>query len=400
MNIKLGERDYLSIAINYAKERKNLSRAMQAQASRFLDDLESVDSVVFDFRLDEDQAIKCCKYIEQHKHTVGRWAANKEYIVLEPWQVFFFVNVFGWVHKDDHTLRFKKIALSAGRKNGLTIMSHLMASTALHFGLYEKVFNTNKNKRAFEFSKKSFERIALDSSVRIQASVNSKLRPASLEIIDESKGGTFDNTPNPQCIFTNDSEQAELSVEKADRIDRFPDNEFVCLYNCDAADNLDDSSIWVRANPNINVSVNFGFLVEQSKKKDRFRKHFIIKHLNVKNHPEVNDIQNRADAAERKRKSRARLAKLGIKPVQVNLAESEIETLDMLCSVRAGEGKQPYSYDEYISTLIRRDKERLDKQIESAQCTMCNLPLPTGCGGVNSGTSVCYKYKLNNRLAL
>ena len=110
--------------------------------------------------------------------------------------------------------------------------------------------------------------------------------------------------------------------------------------------------------------------------------------------------QKRSAAAERKRKSRERLAKLGVKPVQVNLAESEIENLDMLCKVRAGEGKQPYSYDEYISTLIRRDKERLDKQIESAQCTMCNLPLPTGCGGVNSGTSACYKYKLNNRLAL
>ncbi|MFK3873090.1 hypothetical protein [Pseudoalteromonas rhizosphaerae] len=110
--------------------------------------------------------------------------------------------------------------------------------------------------------------------------------------------------------------------------------------------------------------------------------------------------KQRATAAERKRKSRERLAQLGIKPVQVNLAESEIETLDMLCKVRAGEGKQPYSYDEYISTLIRRDKERLTEQLKSAQCAMCKLPLPTGCGGVNSGTSACYKYKLNNRLAL
>lgn len=73
--------------------------------------------------------------------------------------------------------------------------------------------------------------------------------------------------------------------------------------------------------------------------------------------------QKRIDAAERKRKSRARRAKFNIKRVEVGLSESERETLTMLCQVRAGEGKEPYSVDEYISTLIRRDKERLEKQL-------------------------------------
>lgn len=73
--------------------------------------------------------------------------------------------------------------------------------------------------------------------------------------------------------------------------------------------------------------------------------------------------QKRLDAAERKRKSRARRAKFNIKRVEVSLSESERETLAMLCQVRAGEGKEPYSVDEYISTLIRRDKERLEQQL-------------------------------------
>lgn len=73
--------------------------------------------------------------------------------------------------------------------------------------------------------------------------------------------------------------------------------------------------------------------------------------------------QKRIDAAERKRKSRARLAKFNIKRVEVSLSESERETLTTLCQVRAGEGKEPYSVDEYLSTLIRRDKERLEKQL-------------------------------------
>lgn len=73
--------------------------------------------------------------------------------------------------------------------------------------------------------------------------------------------------------------------------------------------------------------------------------------------------EKRAAAAERKRKSRARRAKFNIKRIEVGLSESERETLAMLCQVRAGEGKEPYSVDEYISTLIRRDKERLEKQL-------------------------------------
>lgn len=73
--------------------------------------------------------------------------------------------------------------------------------------------------------------------------------------------------------------------------------------------------------------------------------------------------EKRAAAAERKRKSRARRAKFNIKRVEVSLSESERETLAMLCQFRAGEGKEPYSVDEYLSTLIRRDKERLERQL-------------------------------------
>lgn len=81
--------------------------------------------------------------------------------------------------------------------------------------------------------------------------------------------------------------------------------------------------------------------------------------------------EKRADAAERKRKSRARLAKFNIKRIEVGLSESERETLAMLCQVRAGEGKEPYSVDEYISTLIRRDKERLAQQLADPTTAGC-----------------------------
>lgn len=114
----------------------------------------------------------------------------------------------------------------------------------------------------------------------------------------------------------------------------------------------------------------------------------------------MNTEKTRKAAAERKRKSRERLAKFGVKRIEVNLAESERATLTMLCRLRAGEGKEPYSIDEYVSTLIRRDKERLDEQLKGAQCSKCKMELPAGCSGVNSGNPDCYNSVLINRFRL
>ncbi|EGI72860.1 phage terminase large subunit [Pseudoalteromonas distincta] len=367
-NIKLGQRDYIQIAIDYATNQESLCDAMRLQTTQFLANRAAALSAEFSFRLNEDQAINCCAYIETHKHTMGSWAVNKENIKLEPWQVFFFVNVFGWVCKTTGDLRYKKVALSAGRKNGLTIMSHLMASTALHFGIYERAFTTAKGSRhAFDCLVRRFEKIKLNDSLKMLGQPATKLKVTALELIDETRDAVFDSTLNAQGIFCRDSNQAELSIKRALKKGYFPENEFVCLYNLDSFDDLNKPETWVKANPNINVSVVKAYLLHQSEQTEAGRRrHFILSNMNVKNCPELDLVEKkRADAAERKRKSRERLAKFGVKRVEVGLSESERETLAMLCQVRAGEGKEPYSVDEYISTLIRRDKERLEQQLAS-----------------------------------
>jgi hypothetical protein len=58
------------------------------------------------------------------------------------------------------------------------------------------------------------------------------------------------------------------------------------------------------------------------------------------------------DAKARKEAQRARQATLGIKRVEVKLFAREREQLETLR--RAGSG-EPYSADEYIGTLLRRD---------------------------------------------
>ncbi|EPC4028509.1 hypothetical protein ACRZOU_004324 [Aeromonas salmonicida] len=109
-----------------------------------------------------------------------------------------------------------------------------------------------------------------------------------------------------------------------------------------------------------------------------------------------------SDATKRKQAQRARRAALGIKRVEVALSERERQQLDHLRIARAGSG-EPYSADEYISTLIRRDWERwLEQEAELKQqtCQNCEYALPKGCGGAFKGEPECWHTQGDKTLAL
>ncbi|WP_429121021.1 hypothetical protein [Aeromonas veronii] len=107
-------------------------------------------------------------------------------------------------------------------------------------------------------------------------------------------------------------------------------------------------------------------------------------------------------ATKRKQAQRVRWAALGIKRVEVALSERERQQLETLRITRAGSG-EPYSADEYISTLIRRDWERwLEQEAELKQllCQNCECALPEGCGGTFKGESACWHTTGSHALAL
>lgn len=60
---------------------------------------------------------RICGFAELMPHIKGDWAARGELITLEPWQVFNFGSIFGWVHRDTHKRRFRKADLYVPRKN-------------------------------------------------------------------------------------------------------------------------------------------------------------------------------------------------------------------------------------------------------------------------------------------
>lgn len=107
-----------------------------------------------------------------------------------------------------------------------------------------------------------------------------------------------------------------------------------------------------------------------------------------------------ATAKERKQKSRERQKAMDIKVVEVKLSATERETLLHLCEVRGGI-TGAYEMSEYISTLIRRDKERLAAQLaELGHCDFCDRPKPEGCGGKWKGLRDCYHTVERKKISL
>lgn len=108
------------------------------------------------------------------------------------------------------------------------------------------------------------------------------------------------------------------------------------------------------------------------------------------------------DSATRKQRQRQRQAAMGIQRVEVLLSTREREQLETLRRARAGSG-DPYSADEYISTLLRRDWERWQQQQEELAvqtCHNCECALPEGCGGTFKGEAACWHTQGDKAIAL
>lgn len=118
-------RDYAGIAERYARDvtkgKIPAGKMVRLQCQRFLDELKLSRTAAFPYRFDKTKADRVCKFIERLPHSKGKWAAKRERIVLEPWQVFAIAVPFGWVHKAGNRKdlrRFRLIVIVVPRKNG------------------------------------------------------------------------------------------------------------------------------------------------------------------------------------------------------------------------------------------------------------------------------------------
>ncbi|MFA5824803.1 MAG: terminase TerL endonuclease subunit [Gallionellaceae bacterium] len=126
----MSEKDFAAIATQYARDvvegRQIACKWVRLACQRHLNDLARAEAgwiYQFNPKLEDNKgktyrpAQRICEFAERMPHIKGAWAGRGEKIKLQPWQVFIFACVFGWITTATKTRRFRVVDLFVPRKN-------------------------------------------------------------------------------------------------------------------------------------------------------------------------------------------------------------------------------------------------------------------------------------------
>lgn len=250
-------------------------------------------------------AIRFFRYL---RHAKGEWARKP--IELAPWQAFCVGSVFGW-ERADGTRRFKVANLVVAKKNGKSVLLSgiglyaLLADGEMGAEVYSTATARDQARIIFDaasrmvavspdLSKKvrrfklnlsvdetasKFEPISSDdktgdglnpSCVLIDELHRHKSR-AMLDLMEHGTGARLQpmvwiistsGDDNPVSAFNTEFEYAEKVVLGVVEDEHY----FAYLAVLDKEDRWDDPAVWIKANPNLDVSVKLDDLKRQSQK--------------------------------------------------------------------------------------------------------------------------------------
>ena len=274
---------------------------------------------------DEELAHRPIRFIEKFcKPSKG---ANNQ-LILQPWQHFIIGSLFGWVHKEKKLRRFKEALVFVGRKNGKTTTIsglanygvsqdgengaeiHMLANTMKQARL---LFDESKAMiKASPVLKKNFrslrDAIHYDktiSKIEPQASDSEKLDGLNthigifdeihefkdyklISVIKNSRAARL----QPLLIYITTA-GFQLNGPLVDMVEAGKDTlngiiederTFYYLASLDDEDDINDSENWIKANPNIGVSIDIEVMKEEWIKAKRIpaeRGDFITKRFNI-----------------------------------------------------------------------------------------------------------------------
>ena len=316
---------HVAMALDYANDVVSgdivACKYVQLGCQRFLDDLERD----WHYTLDCYEAERVCNYIEELPHIKGEWAKKGLKITLEPWQVFGLVNVFGW--RDPNGLRrFKTWYEEVARKNAKSTKAAGVGLYMLHEDgeagaeVYSAATTRKQAKIVFETARLMAMRTH-SLPVEVRAHTISHIDTASKFEALHAQGETLDGL-NVQCVL-NDELHAWTKRSVYDVLETATgsreqplmfnittagnnaegicyelrgylvrilqgqitdDSFFGMIYTLDDGDDWADRSVWLKANPNLGVSVYPMDLETQAKKAGEVvsqQNAFLTKRMNV-----------------------------------------------------------------------------------------------------------------------
>jgi phage terminase large subunit-like protein len=286
----------------------------KAAARRHLDDLERESTS--DFYFDDGAVEHVCAFVEALPQIKGEWARRREYVRLQDWQVFILAVIFGWKRRADGMRRFRIAYVECARKNGKStllaaIALYLLAadgetgaevyslattrdqaaivfSTAKQMSLREPDFReafaveVNAHNLWIEESGSKLQALSADGSVldglNISGAIVDELHAhPTREVWDVIETATGSRTqPLITTITTAGTNRAGICYEQRSYVCRIlnstlrahkglgyreegdsaeDDSYFGIIFTLDEDDDWTDESVWIKANPNLGVSV-------------------------------------------------------------------------------------------------------------------------------------------------
>lgn len=300
---------------------------VKAATRRHLGDLERQHEKTYPFRFDESLGGRVCRFIEQLPHIKGPKAGTN--ILLEPWQCFILVCVFGWIRKDTGKRRFRRVYIEVPRGNAKSTLSSgvgLYCLTAdgeggaevysaattrdqarIVFSVAQQMVRKRPQmmatlgaeshahaisviKSASKFEALSAEGNSLDG-LNIHVAIVDELHAhKTREVYDVLETGTGKREQSLLwTITTAGSNRAGICYEVRTYLTKlldgvFEDDSFFgIIYTIDDADEWTDPASWVKANPNWSISVMpevVAQLAQKAMQMPAAQNNFKTKHLN------------------------------------------------------------------------------------------------------------------------
>lgn len=306
------EHDYCATALAYCRDvvsgRQLACELVKMACQRQLDDLHKFEHKKrYLYSWQPELANRICRFIERMPHVKGEWAKHNQSIELEPWQCFLLTTPFGWVRKSDGMRRFRRGYIRIARKNGKSILS-------AGIGLYMLTADEESGAEVYAAATTWAQSAIAWSMARMMVNKLPGFRKryglvaGSRAISSYRLGTTFQpltgnpgDGSNPHCAIIDEYHEHKtatsydalatgmgaraqpllwtITTAGYDRASPCYDLDvyarqvlqgileddalFTIIYQLDDGDEWTDSTTWIKANPNLGISVNPVQLAEQ-----------------------------------------------------------------------------------------------------------------------------------------
>lgn len=273
-------------------------KLVRLSCQRFIDFLQN-DDVVFD----KNAVERVIKFIGKLKHSTGVFSGKN--FKLEEWQRFVISYVYGLKWKKNNKRITRTFILSVGRKNG---KSSLLSAMALYALLEEsgasvvsaansanqakilfqmcsqylksidpksKFFARYRDRILFDKSNSEIKVVSADASRLDGLNLNFFVEDETASAVDSSVWDVLESSQGSRsqplacsCStrgfqlsgFYKSLEDSAIEVLNGTKVD---DSLFPLIYTLDNEDNWKDESVWIKANPNLGVSISTEYLRQQ-----------------------------------------------------------------------------------------------------------------------------------------